>query len=300
MSFFNLKRLVRITQIGQHYGYEKNLQFIDQRGDKIMIQSDEAMRAAIFASVQAAFEQFFAYYQSIGRPVPQPLELPNAEIRLLVSGAQYQMTPYPGLPANMDYGTYMFRSEKEKYLRDLSLESKLDPTELLRIYDEFTQATASRGSDGRIDLPSFQVLIGRFFGPRNAARELFSAVDIERRGWIDFRNFVITLGMLRFGSMEDKIWIAFRAFNFNGSMSFEKEELATMIRSMNELKGVALSDYDIGNMVNRVFAQFDYDRDNHLNFQEFREAMVSNVDSLLPFFNSFSMPAGGAYYPPRY
>lgn len=265
-----------------------------------MIQSEEAMRAAIFASVQTAFEQFFAYYQSIGRPVPSPLELPNAEIRLLASGAQYQMSAYPGLPANMDYGTYMFRSEKEKYLRDLSLESKMDPNELMRLYEEFTLATSARGSDGRIDLPSFQVLIGRLFGPRNAAKELFSSVDIERKGWIDFRNFVITLGMLRHGSMEDKIWIAFRAFNFNGTMSFEREELGYMVRSMNELKGVALSDYDVGNMVNRVFSQFDFDRDNHLNFHEFREAMLSNVDSLLPFFNSFNMSAGGAYYPPRY
>jgi Ca2+-binding EF-hand superfamily protein len=305
MGFYNLKRLVSATQIGQHYGYEKNLQFIDQRGDKITIQNDDLMRAAIFGSVQTAFEQYFAYFQSIGHPVPSPLELPSAEIRLLVSGAQYQMAAYPGLPANTDYRTYMFQSEKEKYLRDLSVESRIELTELMRMYDEFVMATASRGSDGRIDLRSFEMFMAKIYGPRNAARELFYAVDVERKNVIEFRNFIVALGLLRYGSLEDKIWIAFRAFNFNGSNSFEQDEMAQMIKSMNELKGVVLSQYDIASMVAGVFAKFDYDRDGHLNYQEFREAMLSNIDSLTPFFNSFAIQTLGGPYaygnmPPRY
>ena len=201
----------------------------------------------------------------------------------------------PGYAGAGDYSAYVFRSEKEKYLSGLSQESKLDVKELSVIYQEFVAATRTRGSDGRIDLPSFQYLLTRLFGPRCASRELFSSVDLDRIGLIDFRNFIVTLGQLRYGSLEDKIWVAFRAFNFNNSQSFEKEEMAHMVRSMNDLKGVAISEYDAMRMTESVFGKFDYDRDGRLNYQEFREAMLSNIDSLMPFFNSFSAIS---YYQP--
>jgi hypothetical protein len=89
MNYFNLRRLVSPRQIGQTYQCDKKLSFVDAKGDKLVVDSQELLQFAIFSCVQAAFEEYLRTLQLLNKPVPNPLVLSSVELKLLVSGTHF-------------------------------------------------------------------------------------------------------------------------------------------------------------------------------------------------------------------
>ena len=247
----------------------------------------------IFTCVRSAFEDYIAYYNSINQPLPNP-ELPSAELRLIVSGTQFHYSPQSSLSPHIDWNSYMFKMQKEQLLKEQAHRTRLDLLELTRIHEEFSRASASRGSDGRVDLLGFEAICRVLLGPKAAARELFNALNADKSAFVDFKNFTEALGVIRFGSMEDKLLLAFKAYDFNANGWLEREELAEMLKSLAELKGTVASQYEVTQQVTQLLDKFDYDRDGRLNYQEFRAAGISSLLSLTPFFVSFTEQRGFA------
>jgi len=250
------------------------------------------LKSVIFTCVRSAFEDYITYYNSIQQSLPNP-ELPTAELRLIVSGTQFHYSPQSSNSPHIDWNAYMFKMQKDQLLKEQSQRTRLDMTELGRIYEEFSRASAGRGSDGRADLRGFETVCRALLGHKTADRELFNALNADRSGFIDFKNFTEALGVLKFGSMEEKLLLAFRAYDYNANGWLEREEVADMLKSLAELKGGGLaSQYELGQQVTVLLEKFDYDRDGRLNYQEFRAAGVSSLLSLTPFYTSFSEQRG--------
>lgn len=246
----------------------------------------------IFACVRSAFEDYITYYNSIQQSLPNP-ELPSAELRLIVSGTQFHHSLQSSLSPHIDWNAYMFTTQKDQLLKEQSQHTRLDMTELSRIYEEFSRASAARGSDGKVDIRGFEVICRALLGRKTAERELFNALNGDRSGLIDYKAFTEALGVLRFGTIEEKLLLAFRAYDLNASSWLERDEITDMLKSLAELKGTLPSQYELSQQAAILLDKFDYDRDGRLNYQEFRGAGVSSMLSLTPFYTSFSEQRGG-------
>ena len=248
----------------------------------------------IFSCVQNALEEHIMHFHNLGQQVPTPIELPTTELRLIVSSGQSQYAPYTSPSPNIgtphaDWNAYMFKTQKDQLLKELSQKARLDLLEISKFYDQFAQASASRSSDGRVDQRSFEGICRVMLGMKVASRELFNALDGEHSGTIDFKGFIEALGVVRNGTIEEKLLISFRAYDINGNGLLEKEDVAEMVRSLGDLKGgMPLSQFDVSAQVGILCEKFDFDRDGKLSFQEFRAAGMSAVLTLAPFYNSFA------------
>ena len=151
----------------------------------------------------------------------------------------------------------MFGNAKEGLFRELANAQNISFDELEKIHQEFIRATSYRGdSSGRVDFNEFQQLLKSRINNSKTIQELFHAVDVEKSGAIDFRNFIVSMCVLRSGSFEQRLWFAFRAYDADGSNTIDKNEMYSLLRSAFEAKGGFVNDGAIWDQINRTFSMF--------------------------------------------
>jgi serine/threonine-protein phosphatase 2B regulatory subunit len=95
--------------------------------------------------------------------------------------------------------------------------------ELERIYDEFRRVARHRGDyDAKVDIREFQEIMAKLTNNNALIREIFNAIDTDKSGYIDFKNFIVGLSVLRHGTREQKLWLAFRAYDTMGLETLDR------------------------------------------------------------------------------
>ena len=179
----------------------------------------------------------------------------------------------------------MFGNSKEGLFRELANAQNISFDELEKIHQEFIRATSYRGdSSGRVDFSEFQQLLKSRINNSKTIQELFHAVDVEKSGAIDFRNFIVSMCVLRSGSFEQRLWFAFRAYDADGSNTIDKNEMYSLLRSAFEAKGGFVNDGAIWDQINRTFSIYNAGNSGALSFEQFKQAVINNHITLNPFW----------------
>lgn len=176
------------------------------------------LQYVVYTEVTKSFEAILQEYQSLNRQPPSPLYLKEVEIRLLVSNANIylpQKLPIESQPSNY--------YNKDQLFRELNALHGIDMRELERIYDEFRQVARHRGDyDAKVNNSEFQMIMSKLTNNQALIREIFNAIDTDKSGYIDFKNFIVGLSVLRHGTHEQKLWLAFRAYDTMGLETLDR------------------------------------------------------------------------------
>lgn len=106
--------------------------------------------------------------------------------------------------------------------------------------------------------------------------ELFNSVDTDRKGQIDFRDFVCALSILKAGTLEDKLKLAFMAYDIDRNGFIDKGEMFQLLRASAASKGRMFSENEVWDTVNKVFAIVDKNNDGCLSYTEFKNAVLNH------------------------
>lgn len=112
---------------------------------------------------------------------------------------------------------------------------------------------------------------------------LFNAIDIDKTGLVDFKNFAYAYAVLRNGTMDQRIWLAFRAYDMDHDSFISRNDLAELLRSQR------VTETALWRTVETVFNSYDYNRDNLLNFEEFKASVQNNQLPLQTFWTHGSL-----------
>lgn len=107
---------------------------------------------------------------------------------------------------------------------------------------------------------------------------LFNAVDVDRTGQVDFKNFAYALGVLKNGTMDQRTWLAFRAYDLDHDNFINKNELASLLRDQGTVEEA------LWRTVETIFSSYDYNRDSLMTYEEFKSAVLNNVLILQSFW----------------
>ena len=116
-------------------------------------------------------------------------------------------------------------------------------------------------------------LLGFTYSANNRATAdlLYQAFDFDGNGMVDWREFHVGMAMLCQGTMEDRLALAFKMFDKNGSGFIEEYELRMLLRML-------AGPWDMGR-VERLTQQFmtqgDWSGDRRLSWAEFRRSALA-------------------------
>mmetsp|Transcript_13870 Transcript_13870/g.11853 ORF Transcript_13870/g.11853 Transcript_13870/m.11853 type:complete len:117 (-) Transcript_13870:331-681(-) len=107
----------------------------------------------------------------------------------------------------------------------------------------------------------------------NLIEDIFNSIDIEKEGRIDFRDFICALSIIKGGTLEDKLRLAFLAYDSDHNGFIDKNELSRLLRASAFSKGLLIDDKELRETVDRVFPLCDQNNDGKLSFTEFKNAV---------------------------
>ena len=97
----------------------------------------------------------------------------------------------------------------------LKVHTKFDEKTIIEIYEEFQQLNPS----GRMNLVNLLKMYRDFFPDRDCERfcsHVFRVLDTDHNGFVDFKEFLLSLNTILCGTEEEKIKVSsnFRSTNF--------------------------------------------------------------------------------------
>lgn len=111
---------------------------------------------------------------------------------------------------------------------------------------------------------------------------MFNTIDIGKRGYLNFGQFLVGLSILSRGSIEDKLAWCFNLYDINADGYITRDEMHTVVRAVYEMLGggsISYADMSpaardaeqalIGQHVERVFHKMDLNCDGVVTKEEF-------------------------------
>lgn len=166
------------------------------------------------------------------------------------------------------------RNNPRKMIQALTRETHFSRKDLEKMYRQFRKVADPKG---RIDKQQFArelAAIGKT-DPK-LVDHLFNAFDFDRSGFITFSEFAGGFSVMMKGTMEEKLRLAFDAYDLNGDNVMDRKELFFMLKSSWNASGLPQPDEYVWQVVNQCFAAADHNRDGVLDFEEFRTAVARN------------------------
>merc|ERR1712154_305936 len=146
-----------------------------------------------------------------------------------------------------------------------------------------------KAKNGSINKQSFTEIMKNQVGVNDYAQieQLFNAFDYNKNGLLDFREICMGFAILQKGSSDDKIKLAFKAFDIDDNGKISPAELFMMFKSIVTTKGIRHTSQDIDCWVKDCFNKYDIGNKNHLVFNEFKQ-MVHRRPLLIQAFFQFN------------
>ena len=103
---------------------------------------------------------------------------------------------------------------------------------------------------------------------------------------VDFRDLIFGLPVLQYGSLEEKLKFAFLAYDLDHTQEIDKKEFFMLIKSSSEVQNIRFSNHEVNELVDKIFLNFDADKNGKLSFTEFKGAIESRLMAIKPFWVS--------------
>jgi Ca2+-binding EF-hand superfamily protein len=273
-EYFSVKNRVKSRKINELYKDYKKIEYNDSKNDKILIDNQNSLNYSMLDSTHFIYQQQMKSLQLLGKPISEPLVIPQVEIKFIVSElpAPHNMTAYQ---TNYDDMSHQFLNQKDQLLRELSSNYGLSVPELEAIHLDFSRFTTNRRVDGRLNRFEFHnMLTSKGITKRSFVQQLFEGLDEFHNGFVLFRSYVAGVSALRSSFVDRKLLIVFNAFCNKEYGFLYKSDLFDMVAANDP--GLTGS---LEGLVNQVFEIYDQDRDGKLSFNEFK--MVVNAKAFM-------------------
>jgi len=263
------------------------LHYIDETSEKVPIEEEKQLSRAL---EKAIFE-----HQKKGATGPIIFELIVASP--MIKGIRNYVLSDKG-SSNLSGKMYdLFQGyqnttnlfNKDSLLEDLRHKTNLDKFELEQIYNSFVQVTTKRfqnKSEGSVNFQEFGAIMKNYVNDGELVSELFNSIDVQKKGEIDFRDFVCALSILKGGSLEDKLRLAFMAYDINHNGFIDKSEMFQLLRASSSSKGMHMPENELWDAVNKVFSTVDKNNDGYLSYTEFKTAVLNHHLLINPFWTN--------------
>lgn len=103
---------------------------------------------------------------------------------------------------------------------------------------------------------------------------------------MDFQEVAVGLSVMFGGSLEDRLKLAFRAYDLDADDSISFLEYAAIMKASFLARGFDFSDEMVHDICNVSFQRIDKDNNGSLNYEEFRNAVLSSEMGLQLFWKS--------------
>jgi len=256
------------------YGKDLVLQYQDTEGDVISIDSDTVLTKAM-----SQFLGTGLYKLSL---IDTPVSAMN--ITKTTSNTDFGIfSTSPSIsgsttPKALEFKDSLFSAfaptpAKSSIIDSLSQTTHFSREDLKKLELQFEKTTTM----GKLNKTQFSEGL-RLIGQTDPVMidQFFNAFDYYKDGAIDFREFAIGMSIMHAGSLDERLRLAFKAYDLHGNGAIDRRELFQILRSSFLAKGFDQSDEFILELVDKCFSQADLDKNNLLDFDEFKSAVLKH------------------------
>lgn len=134
---------------------------------------------------------------------------------------------------------------------------------------------------GKLSRSKFLELYKMFFTTGNPERfcdHVFRTFDADNNGHIDFKEFLLAIGVTSSSSSEERLKWAFRMYDINRDGRIDRAEMTKIIQALYEMLGPgATTEEDTPEeRTKAVFSKMDTDGDGKLTLREFLDGCLND------------------------
>lgn len=165
---------------------------------------------------------------------------------------------------------------KQEELDDLMECTHFSRNEIEEWYKGFMKSCPS----GSVSCADFRDMYSDFFegDASDFANHVFRTFDMDKSGFIDFKEFLSSLSITSRGNLEEKLEWAFKIYDVDGDGFVTKPEMEAIIRSVYKM----YANSRLGKKETpeqrtaKIFEKFDEDKDGKLSVEEFKSGARSD------------------------
>lgn len=152
---------------------------------------------------------------------------------------------------------------------------------LIKLHEHYRRFSSINTDDGVIDYNEFCFLINK--SNTNLAKRIFNAIDANKDGYINFREFVKFLSCFDTGSLEDQIKLSFSILSDPANKKIESECIKNLLNEAiyidSSFKKYLTQDV-IENIVNETYNKLVGDPKGSIDLQTYNKMIRENQDLL--------------------
>jgi Ca2+-binding EF-hand superfamily protein len=151
---------------------------------------------------------------------------------------------------------------------------------LIKLHDHYRHFSSIQTDDGVIDFNEFYTLMNK--NERILTKRIFNAIDSNKDGCINFREFIKFISCFINGSLDEQITLSYKLFSSPEKRCIEKEIiyvlLKEVVKSENALYSFLTNDI-LEELVTNTFNQYA-NESGVINYDRYKELVRKNPDIL--------------------
>lgn len=157
----------------------------------------------------------------------------------------------------------------QKNIKQLLKQTNYNRRELYVIYVRFKALCALSKSPHGIDKHTFKTGIARLAVEDDRfVNRVFSLVDNDGSGEIEWDEFLLAMAALEKGDLEDKVRFFFQIYDLDADGCISRSDLSTMFLSSSMLEEDDTTKEVVSTFVNKVFKTFNADQSGKITFDD--------------------------------